>query len=435
VAVLSILVQKESTMLIHSASQLLTLAGGPQRGQSLGNLGIIEDGAVLFRGEQILAVGSTPEMLAAHPNEPRLDAAGQVVMPGFVDPHTHLIWAGERAAEFEMKLQGKTYLEILAAGGGILSTVQQCRSASLDELVAQTRKRAHSLLRHGTTTAEVKTGYGLDTESEIRLLEGILRLDGEGPLQLVPTFLGAHAIPPEYKNDANGYTNLVTSQMLPAVKQWWEENAPTRPLPFVDVFCETGAFSLDQSRRILESAQKLGFGLKIHADEFDNLGGARLAGELGAVSADHLVKTSPADIAALASSDTVAVALPCTPFGLGESEYTPAQAILQAGGLLAIASDINPGVAWGESMQFVIALACRYLRLTPAQAIAAATINAARAIGMEGSLGSLEPGKQADILLLNVSDYRHLGYRFATNLVQMVIKRGWPVVNNSLERE
>jgi len=422
-------------MLIHSASQLLTLAGGPQRGQSLGNLGIIEDGAVLFRGEQILAVGSTPEMLAAHPNEPRLDAAGQVVMPGFVDPHTHLIWAGERAAEFEMKLQGKTYLEILAAGGGILSTVQQCRTASLEDLVVQTRRRAHSLLRHGTTTAEVKTGYGLETESEIRLLEGILRLDEEGPLQLVPTFLGAHAIPPEYKNDADGYTDLVTSQMLPAVKQWWEDNAPTRPLLFVDVFCETGAFNLDQSRRILERAQKLGFGLKIHADEFDNLGGARLAVELGAVSADHLVKTSPADITTLASSDTVAVALPCTPFGLGESEYTPAQAILEAGGLLAIASDINPGVAWGESMQFVIALACRYLHLTPAQAIATATINAARAIRMEDSLGSLDPGKQADILILNVSDYRHLGYRFATNLVQMVIKRGWPVVNNSFERE
>jgi imidazolonepropionase len=421
-------------MLLHSASQLITLAGGSQRGQSLGSLGIIEDGAVFFRGDQILAVGSTTELLASHSSEPRLDAAGQVVMPGFIDPHTHLIWAGERAAEFEMKLQGKTYLEILAAGGGILSTVQQCRTASLEELVSQTRHRAYSLLRHGTTTAEVKTGYGLDTESEIRLLEGILRLDEEGPLQLLPTFLGAHAIPPEYKHDPDGYTDLVCSQMLPAVKQWWGKNAPARPLPFVDVFCETGAFSLEQSRRILFAAKRLGFGLKIHADEFDNLGGARLAAELGAVSADHLVKTSPSDIAALSSSDTVAVALPCTPFGLGESEYTPARAILEAGGLLAIASDINPGVAWGESMQFVIALACRYLHLTPAQAIAAATINAAKAIGMEDRLGSLEPGKQADILILNVSDYRHLGYRFATNLVQMVIKRGWPVVNNGPER-
>jgi imidazolonepropionase len=421
-------------MLLHSASQLITLAGGSQRGQSLGSLGIIEDGAVFFRGDQILAVGSTTELLASHSSEPRLDAAGQVVMPGFIDPHTHLIWAGERAAEFEMKLQGKTYLEILAAGGGILSTVQQCRTASLEELVRQTRHRAYSLLRHGTTTAEVKTGYGLDTESEIRLLEGILRLDEEGPLQLLPTFLGAHAIPPEYKHDPDGYTDLVCSQMLPAVKQWWGKNAPARPLPFVDVFCETGAFSLEQSRRILFAAKRLGFGLKIHADEFDNLGGARLAAELGAVSADHLVKTSPSDITALSSSDTVAVALPCTPFGLGESEYTPARAILEAGGLLAIASDINPGVAWGESMQFVIALACRYLHLTPAQAIAAATINAAKAIGMEDRLGSLEPGKQADILILNVSDYRHLGYRFATNLVQMVIKRGWPVVDNGPER-
>jgi imidazolonepropionase len=212
--------------------------------------------------------------------------------------------------------------------------------------------------------------------------------------------------------------------MLPVLKDWWPHQAPYHEMPFVDVFCETGAFSLAQSQAILEQARQLGFPLKIHADEFDNLGGARLAAELGAVSADHLVKTSPDDIQALAQSNTVAVGLPCTPFGLAEREYTPARAIIDAGGTLAIATDLNPGTAWCENMQFAIALACRYMRLTPAQAIAAATINAAAAISRANSLGSLEPGKQADLLVLSVADYRHLGYRFGMNLVQTVIKKG-----------
>jgi imidazolonepropionase len=419
-------------MLIHSASQLLTLAGGPQRGQALGNLGILSDGAVLIQDGRIVETGETSLMLAKYPHEARLDAGGRVVMPGFVDPHTHLVWAGDRAGEFELKLQGKSFLEILAAGMGILSTVRQTRSAGVDELAAQTRPRALSLLRHGTTTAEVKSGYGLDTPSELNQLQAILKLDDEGPLEMIPPFMGAHAVPPEYRDDPDGYTQLVCGEMLPAVRTWWQRNAAGRPLPFVDVFCETGAFDLQQTRRILETAKQAGFPLKVHADEFDNLGGATLAVDLGAVSADHLVKTSPADIAALGGSDTAAVALPCTPFGLAEPHYTPARAILEAGGILAVASDINPGAAWGESMQFVIALACRYMRLTPAQAIVAATINAAAAAGAAGRLGSLEPGKQADVLILNVSDYRHLGYRFAANLVDTVIKRGRVVVRGQV---
>ena len=411
-------------MLIHSASQLLTLAGGPQRGNDLGRLGIIPDGAVLVRGGQIEAIGASAELRAAYPNEPALDAGRRVVMPGFVDPHTHLVFAGDRAAEFELRLEGKTYLEILAAGGGILSTVRATRRASFDELLDQTRARAASMLRHGTTTAEAKTGYGLETYSELAEMEALLRLDEEGPLEIAPTFLGAHAIAPEYQGDPEGYVALVCAEMLPETKRWWQAHGGGRPLPFVDVFCETGAFSLAQTRRILTAAKALGFPLKIHADEFDNLGGASLAAELGAISADHLVKTSPQDIAALARSATAAVALPCTPFGLAEAHYTPARAILQAGGLLAIASDLNPGTAWCESMQFVIALACRYLRLTPAQAIAAATINAAAAIGRAQRIGSLEAGKQADLLILTVDDYRQLGYRFGTNLVKTVIKKG-----------
>ncbi|HHY88506.1 MAG TPA: imidazolonepropionase [Chloroflexi bacterium] len=411
-------------MLITHASQLLTLAGGPQRGADLGRLGIIPDGAVLIRGEVIERVGTSEELERAYPDEPRLDAGGRAVLPGFVDPHTHLIWAGDRAAEFEMRLAGATYMEIMAAGGGILSTVRATRSAGLEELKAQSRRRMDAMLRHGTTTAEAKTGYGLDTPSELAQLQALLELDAEHPLDLVPTFLGAHAVAPEFDGDPEGYTRLLCEEMLPAARRWWDEHAPGRPLPFVDVFCETGAFSLEQSRAILERARELGFPLKIHADEFDNLGGASLAAELGAASADHLVKTSPGDIRRLAASETVAVALPCTPFGLAQPEYTPAAQILAAGGLLAVASDINPGTAWCESMQFVIALACRYLKLTPAQAIAAATINAAAAVGRADRVGSLEPGKQADLLILSEPDYRHLGYRFGTNLVAQVIKAG-----------
>jgi imidazolonepropionase len=411
-------------MLIHSASQLLTLAGGPQRGQALGQLSVIPGGAVLLRNGLIAQVGTTPELLAAYPQEERLDAHGKVVMPGFVDPHTHVIWAGDRAAEFEMRLQGKTYLEILAAGGGILSTVRATRSASTETLINETRSRLQILLAHGTTTLEVKTGYGLDIPTELRMLEALLRLNKEGPWDLAITFLGAHAVPPEYTGKSDDYTHLLCSEMLPMVASWWKENASDYPLPFVDVFCERGAFNLAQSQRILETATGLGFPLKIHADEFENLGGASLAAELGAISADHLVKTSPQDIQALASSHTIAVALPCTPFGLAEQEYTPAQSILEAGGLLSLASDINPGTAWCGDMQFVIALACRYMRLTPAQAIAAATINAAAAIGWADRVGSLEAGKQADIVFLSCSNYRHLGYRFGPSLVQAVIKKG-----------
>jgi len=411
-------------MLIHSASQLLTLAGGPQRGKALGGLGMIENGAIVVRDEKIVAVGTTEELRNAYPDEPTLDAGRCVLMPGFVDPHTHLIWAGDRANEFEMKMSGMPYLDILAAGGGILSTVKATRIASIETLIAQTRPRLLRMFAHGTTTAEAKTGYGLQTSTELRLLKALLALDDESPLELAITFLGAHAIPPEFKDNPQGYTDKVTHTMLPMLKEWWETHAPRLPLPFVDVFCETGAFTLEQSRQILTRAAALGFPLKIHADEFDNLGGASLAAELGAASADHLVVTSDADIAALGKSDTVAVALPCTPFGLAEQHYTPARKLLEANAMLALATDCNPGTSWNESMQFALALACRYMGLTPAQAIAAATINSAHAIRRSDLIGSLEVGKQADMLILSVSDYRQVGYRYGTNLVKQVIKRG-----------
>ena len=422
-------------LILHSASQLLTLSGGPQRGNALGNLGIIETGAIAVRDEKILAVGLTEDIQHRFHATQVVDASDKVILPGFIDPHTHLIFAGDRAAEFEMRIAGASYMEIMDAGGGILSTVEKTRSASLGSLVAQSRLRLDRMLAYGTTTAEAKTGYGLELETELKMLEAILLLDREGPIELAPTFLGAHALPPEYSGMGEAgyetYTDMLIEQMLPALDRWWAKEASGVPRPFVDVFCETGAFNLAQSRRILSSAKELGFPVKIHADEFDGLGGTGLAVELGAASADHLVHTPAEDIAALGESDTVAVALPCTPFGLAEREYTPAKSILEAGGILALATDLNPGTAWCESMQMAIALACRYMKLTPAQAIAASTINAAAAIQRAEKLGSIEAGKQADILLLNVFDYRNLGYRFGTNLVSMVIKKGELVVTEN----
>jgi len=411
-------------MLIHSASQLLTLAGGVRRGSDPVDPGLMIDGAVLVRDGFISAVGNTQELLARYPDEEQLDASGKTVLPGFIDPHTHLVWAGDRAAEFEMRLQGKTYIEIMAAGGGINATVNATRSATPADLYAQTRKRAAAMFRNGTTTAEAKTGYGLELNAELAQLETLVRLDEEGPLEIAPTFMPAHAVPPEYKEHEDDYTRLICESMLPAAADWWKKRCPGRPLPFVDIFCEVGAFDLTQARRILTRARDLGYPLKAHVDEFENLGGAALAVELGAVSIEHAVKTSPAEIQALGASDTVVVSLPCTPFGLAEPHYTPARAMLCAGATLALATDLNPGTAWCENMQFVISLACRYLKLTPAEALAAATINAARAIRREERVGSIEVGKQADLLILSVPDYRQLAYRFGGSLVESVIKQG-----------
>lgn len=411
-------------MLIHSASQLLTLSGGAQRGSVLGRLGIIEDGAVLIRGEEIVETGSTRDMVGRFPQEERLDARGRVVMPGFVDPHTHLVWAGDRAAEFEMRLEGRTYMEIMAAGGGIVSTMNATHRAAPGDLLDQSRERAKAMFRHGTTTAEAKTGYGLDVRSELAQLEALVTLDAEGPLEISPTFLPAHAVPPEFAGREDEYTQLVCEAMLPAAAEYWKNAEIHRPLPFVDVFCEKGVFDLQRTCRILTAAKELGFPLKVHVDEFENLGGAGLAIDLGAASIDHVVKTSKAEIEKMSDSQTVAVSLPCTPFGLAQSEYSPAKEIIDEDGYIAIATDLNPGTAWCESMQFVVALACRYLKLTPAQAVAAATINAAKAIRREERIGSLESGKQADLLILSASDYRHLGYRFGGNLVDTVIKKG-----------
>ena len=422
-------------LLIAHASQLCIVpaeSGGPQRGERLGDLHLIEDGALAAQDGRIVAVGPTAELRAKYSATREIDATGRAVIPGLVDPHTHIVWAGDRASEFEMRVAGKTYMEIMTAGGGIMSTVRATRAASLDELVAQTRPRLARMLEHGTTTVEAKTGYGLETQAELKMLDAIHRLQAEQPIELVPTFLGAHAIPAEYRNRSDEYVDLVVNDMLPAFKS---SISPLQSQMFCDVFCEDGAFTLEQTRRILTRAKELGFRLKIHVDEFKPLGGSRLGVELGAASVDHFVATPPDEVKAVAKSDVIAVSLPGTPFGLGHKEYSPAQLLLEHGGALALATDCNPGTCWCESMQFVVALACRYLRLTPAQALAAATINAAFAVGRGDTVGSLEAGKQADMVILDASDYRHLGYRFGTNSVKVVVKVGEIVVTEGRMQE
>ncbi|GAB4446494.1 MAG: imidazolonepropionase [Anaerolineae bacterium] len=421
-------------LVIHNAGQLCTLPahdGGPQRGHALGDLGLIAGGAVAVHEGRIVAVGPSTDVRAAYQGATEIDAQGRLMTPGLVDPHTHLIWAGDRADEFEQRLRGATYQEIMAAGGGINRTVRATRQASLDALVRAGRARLDVMLAHGTTTVEAKTGYGLETETELRMLEALARLDAQHAVEVVPTFLGAHAVPPEYTGRTDAYVDLVTGEMIPAVQAWRARTWPDTL--FCDVFCEVGAFDLAQTRRILEAAADAGMALKVHADEFENLGGVALGVELGAVSVDHIVETSEAEIAAVGQSGTVAVALPPTPFGLAQPKYTPARRFLEAGAALAIATDCNPGTAWCENMQLVMALATRYLGLTQGQALAASTVNAAFAVGRGDRVGSLEAGKQADLLVWAVDDYRQLGYRFGVNLVAQVVKRGRVVWDRAAE--
>jgi len=415
----------KADLVVHSSEELLTLASpaGPKRGPAMRELSIVERGAVALQGDRIVLVGNTEDVLAKAGNAAKtIDASGKVVLPGFVDPHTHVIFAGDRASEFELRLQGASYMEIMAAGGGIMNTVRATRAASLDEIVRQSRERLDTMLAHGTTTAEAKTGYGLDTENELKMLEVMRLLDESHPVNLVPTFLGAHAIPSEYKGRTDEYVRVVVDEMMPALEA--QGYLGHDPPPFCDVFCEDGAFSVEQSRRILQKARELGMGLKIHTDEFKALGGTALAVELGATSADHLACTPDEEIRLLADSETVGVLLPGTPFGLAEDHYAAARKMIDAGVAVALATDLNPGTCYCESMPFIMALACRHMGMTPAEAIVASTINAAHAVGLGHEVGSLEVGKKADLLILDSPDYRHLSYRFGGNLVQTVIKAG-----------
>ncbi|HET9224162.1 MAG TPA: imidazolonepropionase, partial [Roseiflexaceae bacterium] len=383
-------------LLIEHATQLITLAspGGPKRGAAMRDLGIIADGALAIADGRIVAAGPTDALRALVP-EParRLDARGKGVLPGFVDAHTHVIFAGDRVDEFERRLEGATYLEIMAAGGGIMSTVRATRAASEAQLAAESAARLRKMLAHGTTTAEAKTGYGLTTADELKMLRVIAQLDAAQPVELVPTFLGAHAVPEEYAGRADEYLALVLEEMLPAVKALGE------PLPFVDIFCDDGAFTAEQSDRVLLAARDMGFPLKAHLDEFAALGGTPRAAALGATSVDHLLASGDDDLAALRDHpSTIPTLMPATPFGLGLGSYAPARRMIDEYGLaIALGSDLNPGTCWCVAMSFALALACRGMRLTPAEALAGATINAAYAVGRGELIGSLEVGKQADV--------------------------------------
>ncbi len=424
----------KADLIIHN-SNLVTCASGrnPKRLSELCDVGMMENGAIAIDGETIIGVGRSEEILRKFPTETTIDADGKVVCPGFVDPHTHIVFAGDRLDEFELKIKGADYLDILASGGGILSTVRATRKASLQELVEQSRKRLDKMLECGTTTAEIKTGYGLDVETELKMLTAIFELDRMHDLDLIPTFLPAHAVPfddfrsrnADLSNEeiADLYTNQICDEMLPIVSRDIRQLTSEKPF-FVDVFCEKGAFNLAQSKRILETAKSLGFKLKAHVDEFTNFGGSRMAIDLGATSIDHLDTISDQEIELLAVSETIGIVTPTVNFNFGSSEFADARKMIDAGCAIALSTDYNPGSAPCPSQQTAMAIACRYQKLLPAEAFNAATINAAFAIGLGGKVGSLEVGKQADVLILDTKDYREAAYEFGGNLVETVIKKG-----------
>ncbi len=415
-------------LLIQNITQLATCASpdGLKRGDAMLDVGLIENGALAVHEGHIVATGATKELRGRYTAEKTIDATGKVVCPGFVDPHTHVVYAGDRIDEFEMRIRGATYLEIMSAGGGIVSTMQATRQASVKQLAAETRPRLQAMLKLGTTTVEIKTGYGLDPDSELKMLQAIEALAKTSPADVVPTFLGAHAVPPEYKGRTDAYVDLVVEQMLPQAAAWYRDSwfsDQERPF-FNDVFCERNAFDLAQSHRVLEAGQALGLAPKIHAGEFTALGGVTLAIELGAASADHLDVITETELEHLARSNTVGVMLPAVNFNLGSVDFADARALVDAGAAIALSTDINPGSAPCPSMPLVMALACRYQKLLPAEALNASTINAAHAIGLADLVGSIEVGKQADLLVIDALDYRHLAYQFGGNLVETVIKKG-----------
>lgn len=419
---------REIDLLIHSAGEVATCAsqGGPKRGAAMADVGLVPDGAVAIDGGRIVEVGDSAALRARYAGRQVIDAGGRAVCPGLVDAHTHAVYGGDRVHEFEMRITGATYMEIMAAGGGIRSTMAATRAATEEELVEAATWRLDAMLALGSTTVEIKTGYGLDTASELKMLRVIERLAATHPCDIVPTFLGAHTVPPEYDGDAEGYCRLVIEEMLPEVGAWYAASsfaAEGTPL-FVDVFCEEHAFTVGQSERILRAGLDAGLGAKIHVDQFHALGGLGMAAALGVTSADHLDVSRSEEVEALARTDAIGVPLPAATFNLGVHAYADARGLIERGVPVALATDLNPGSAPCLSLPFVMAVACRYQRLLPAEALNACTINAAHALGLGERVGSLEPGKQADVLILREGDYRHLAYFFGGNPVETVIKRG-----------
>ena len=418
----------QADLIIEGAAELLTLRGisaRPRRGEEMRDLGIIRQGALAARRGKIVWVGPTSELL----NTVRpmafsrlIDAYGKTVMPGFVDPHTHLVFAGSRENEFAMRIQGNTYQEIAAAGGGINATVAATRKASQQELKFLAKKSLSRMLSLGTTTVEAKSGYGLDLETELKMLEVIRELNEAGPTTVIPTFMGAHEIPPEFRQNPEAYVDLVITRMIPEVAQ-------RKLARFCDVFCETGVFSVEQSERILRAAQSAGLAPRVHADELTDLGGAAMAARIKARTADHLLYANDDGIRQMAEAGVIAVLLPGTAYFLHLQRYARARDMIAAGVPVALATDFNPGSCMTESMPLILNMACTQMRMLPAEAITAATINAAWAIGEEDRAGSLEPGKQADVLILDAGSHEHLCYHFGVNLVETVVKNGKVVVD------
>jgi len=411
-------------LLIVNANELITLSGDnqePRTGKYMQNLGIIRRGGLAVKDGRIVAVGETSEIRKGFRAENVTSASGKIVMPGFVDPHTHLVFAGSREDEFQMRVEGASYMEILDAGGGILKTVRETRRAGVDKLLEMGFKILDVMLEHGTTTVEAKSGYGLTVKDELKILRVTKRLNRLHAVDVVPTFLGAHAIPREYKGNPQWYVDLIIEEMIPKV-------AERKLAEFCDVFCEKGIFSLGRTRRILVAGKSHNLKPKVHADEMSRLGGAELAADIGAVSAGHLLFSSDDGVKAMASKGVIAVLLPAAAFSLMTGRYADARKMINFGVPLALGTDFNPS-CWVESQQLVIAFACHFMRLTPAEAITAATINAAHAIGRAGEVGSLEVGKKADIIVLGVPNHKFLGYRFGVNLVDTVVKNGRIVVD------
>ncbi len=423
----------QADLLIENIGQLVTCASptGPKRGAAMRDVGAIEKGAVAVTDGKFAAVGKADDIRREFRAGRIIDAKGRVICPGFVDPHTHIVFAGDRLNEFELKIKGAAYLEILESGGGIISTVRSTREASFDELVEESSARLDNMLACGTTTCEIKTGYGLDTETELKMLAVIEHLDATHAIDIVPTFLAAHAVPPEFKGNTDAYVELICSEMLPAAWDWYKSSRFNGRVPFfADVFCEKNAFDLNQTRRVLERAGVLGFALKAHVDEFTNLGGSRLAIEMGATSIDHLDAISDEEIALLSKSNTVGIITPTVNFNFGSADFANPRKLIDDGCAVALSTDYNPGSAPCPSQPMAMAIACRYQKLLPSEALNAATINAAYAIGLGNFTGSIEVGKSADMIFVESGDHRELAYEFGRTPVTKVIKRGAIVAQN-----
>ncbi len=412
-------------IIIKNASEVLTLRGyssKPKIGPELRDLGIIRNGAVVISNGKIVAVGKTSTILKKYDSVEVIDAKNKIVLPGFIDPHTHLVYAGSREDELTMKLEGVPYLEILKRGGGILKTVRLTRNASEKELFAQSKERLDRALIHGTTTMEAKSGYGLTVKDEIKILRVNRMLNDAHPIEIVSTFLGAHAIPEEFRDNPSGYVDLVIDEMIPHV-------AKQNLAVFNDVFVEEGVFTVDQGYEILEAGKKYGLIPKVHADEFNDLGGAKLAAKVSAISADHLLNSSEEGLRMMAEKGIIGVLLPATSLVLMKMKFANAREMINLGVPVALATDLNPN-CWVENMQFIITLAVYFLKLTPAEAISAATINAAHAIGKAKEIGSIEKGKKANIIVMEVPNHMFVGYLFGCNLVRDIIVDGKIVVKD-----